>query len=164
MPFYDEDTEYSEERESICELELIEKISQAEDQISIINEELKLICEISPNVFSEMAMSGVGHSCSLFVENSLYPQFSIYVDTSKLIHEIKEMSLRIVPNNVLSPRVIVSEDSNLNADIYKLCANDTRLDCEISSAITSEGVFWLHLISCDDVDFQSTTTQIPLVI
>ena len=145
------------------------KISQAHDQLNVINDELRLICEsnaasmFNSNNPNETTPShtwfggGANSTCSLFIENNLYPQFNIYIDTSKLIADIKELSLRIGPNNVLSPRVMVSEDPNLNTDVYKICQNDTRLDCEVRSGIGSDGVFWLQLLSCDDVDFLQTS-------
>ena len=71
---------------------------------------------------------------------------------------LKQLTLRNGPNNVISPRVIVAEDVNLKANLYKLCKSGTCLDCEVKSGITSEGVFWLQLISCDDVHFQSAGT------
>jgi hypothetical protein len=127
--------------------------------LCLINEELKLICELSPtSTFNETPITLGHHSCSLFIENNLYPQFNIYVDTNKLIDTIKELTLRIAPNNVISPRVIVAEDVNLKANLYKLCKSNTCLDCEVKSGISTEGVFWLQLISCDDVHFQSAGT------
>ncbi len=88
----------------------------------------------------------------------MYPQFNIYVDTSKLIDVISGLTLRIGPNNVISPRMIVAEDVNFKANLYKLCKGDACIDCEVKSVITNEGVFWLQLISCDDIHFQSAGT------
>ena len=148
------------------------KISQAQDQINVINDELRLICESkatimfnsnNPNETTTPSCTwfdggGANSTRSLFIENNLYPQFNIYIDTSKLIDVIKELSLRIGPNNVLSPRVMVSEDPNLmNTNVYKICQNDTRFDCQVRSCIGSDGVFWLHLLSSDNFDFLQTS-------
>jgi hypothetical protein len=155
----EDDDEYKHHSDETLACRIKEKISHAQTQLQQINDELKYICELNStnNAFSEAFITLGHHSCSLFIENNLYPQFNIYVDTSKLINEIKELSLRIAPNDVLSPKVIVSEDVNLNVDLYKLCKSDKCLDCEVKSGITNDGIFWLQLISCDDVHFRATT-------
>ena len=142
----------SETRETLA-FRIKAKISHAQTRLKQINDELKYICELNStnNAFNEAFITLGNHSCNL------YPKFNIYVDTSKLINDIKELSLRIAPNDVLSPKVIVSEDVNLNVDLHNLCKSDKCLDCEVKSGITNDGIFWLQLISCDDVHFRATT-------
>jgi hypothetical protein len=104
------------------ETKVRQMMRQVEEHIFLVNEELKFLCrehrENKPcNVTGLRENGSVGssgdtlgaQSCSLFVENNLYPQFNIYVDTSKLIVDVKELELRIGSSYVLSPRVVVSE-------------------------------------------------------
>ena len=68
---------------------IMSEIEQAYEKIKQINDELKQITESTGYINSVSSIdsinSHVSNSCSLFVDNSLYPKFNYFVDTRKLL-------------------------------------------------------------------------------
>ena len=76
----------SEAAEKMSDEMILEEISVAYEKIRQINEDLRKITETSKYVNSSVSSIDsptVSTSCSLFVDNSLYPKFNYFVDTRK---------------------------------------------------------------------------------
>lgn len=72
--------------ETISEQNIDNEISLAYEKINQINEDLRRITETSGYSAAQCSIDSSSHltsSCSLFVDNNLYPKFNYFVDTRK---------------------------------------------------------------------------------
>lgn len=160
-------TKLNELRDSLRELEfkpndehLLNKIKHITEQINFIQDELKMICE--PNSCS-MAMGNhfntatasytsiaSTYSCSLFLDNYLYPQFNYYVDLTQLVESIRKLDVNINILPTLSSPVDINRNllltNNIDLEFSDLnqLADNMSVDCLVSSGINNDGSFWLQ--------------------
>lgn len=130
---------------------ILEEISLAYEKIRQINEDLRRITEtsryVNPSVSSiDSCSPTTSTSCSLFVDNSLYPKFNYFVDTRKLVEAINEIDVQIGSRDILNPKTYflgnaTEEDSH---EPLKY-SNNSNFFCMITSGISNEGSFWLQL-------------------
>lgn len=127
--------------------EMRNKEAEILTQIQQINDELKSICE--PNFANNNANSST-FSCSLFVDNNLYPQFNYHVDLSKLIEAINDLNVQIGPNTGGQKAIIQSMESNLNL------VNNLEFNATIQSSLSNDGTFWIQFVAPLGQDAENT--------
>lgn len=154
---------------------ILEEMGLAYEKIKQINEDLRRITEtsryVNPSVSSidsSSPTSTTSTSCSLFVDNSLYPKFNYFVDTRKLVEAINEIDVQIGSRDILNPKTYflgnaTEEDSH---EPLKY-SNNSNFFCMITSGIANEGSFWLQLNFKNDelqLDPQHNNNKINLFI
>ncbi|CAF0718225.1 unnamed protein product [Brachionus calyciflorus] len=112
------------------------KESEIATQIQQLNDELKSICD--PN-FNFNSCYNSTFSCSLFVDNNLYPQFNYHVDLSKVIEAINELNVHIGPN-LQEPKPWTYHDQ-----MY--LDPEFEFDALINSGIQTDGSFWIQFLA-----------------
>ena len=129
------------------------EISSTQAQIDQINEELKRITETASahHNLNKSSVSSVESSCSLFVDNNLYPKFNYFVDTRQLVAAIQDIEVKIASTDILNPKTYFLGNSN-NSDHLGYSSNSSFF-ASVVSGVGNEGAFWLQL------NFNDTTTD-----
>ncbi len=131
-----------------------------QDQIDAIYDELKLICDSSSTSSITVAaaaggtttttsISNTSNNCSLFIDNNLYPQFNYFIDVSKLIQDINNLSIYI------SNQIPTGLDLNNNTNFDEFIIEQQVYLCQVTSRLNTDGSFWLKLISKQQQQHQS---------
>ncbi len=155
--------------------QLLEQLNESREQIEQIYDELKLICApgsssssssnfVQPTVTPVTVTSTLAtntnvnsicnSTCSLFIDNNLYPQFNYFVDLNKLVNEINALNVQIFninPNQNSDYSVIVDNNNEYieNAIFY----------CTVTSRLFNDGSCWLKIL-CSQNDIPSTVESI----
>jgi len=139
--FHDDSTE------KISDEEILNQINKAYEKINDINEDLRKITESSEYraSLSSVDTSTPSNSCSLFVDNNLYPKFNYFIDTRKLVEAIQEINVEIGSTDILNPKTYFLGKDNENLDLPPAYSNHSTFLCTIQSGISNEGSFWVQL-------------------
>lgn len=122
-------------------------------KIKKINDELKSICE--PNLLNSSSSSST-FSCSLFVENNLYPQFNYNVDFSPILQAISQLNLQMAPSPPLDEN---SKLPNPNLDFNLSLDSNLSLNANILSSLSNDGTFWLQIVALDNTVFDCESSE-----
>ena len=125
--------------------DLLKVLKANMEQIEQINDELRNVCETS-------AQSPT-NTCSLFVDNNLYPQFNYFIDTTKLVEAINDLSIQIGLMTNVDSHIHIQSVQNFNLFTFD---KNQFYDCSISSGLSNDGNFWLQLFSQRGDQQQST--------
>ncbi len=150
------------------EVMLQEMIETTQAQIDQINEELKRITESASGTanhnLNKSSVSSVESSCSLFVDNNLYPKFNYFVDTRKLVAAIQEIEVKIGSTDIINPKTYFlgnNSDAVSDPDQLEYYRNSSFFG-SVMSGINNDGSFLLQLNFNDTTEDNNVNSNIKI--
>ena len=90
----------------------------------------------------------------------MFPEFSYFVDTSKIVRAVGEIDVEIGANKMVNMDEYLKSDENFKIDLSKL-RNGVHLDCYISDGLANDGTFWMQIISVnEEIDEEPVKTDL----